>query len=136
MYLVKALMSTRKIPYQHSFDITFLCNRIRSFYPEDSVVEQLRVLDELTSRQHICSDQPLTDRIEPIKQTNTRMREVLSLIPTLAFEIFDGRTLSDEIAKLISITVSNVQDYTNNLKDLEFQEIVQQALNNIREYLG
>ena len=99
-------------------------------------MEQLHVLDKLTFRQHICSDQPLLDPIEPINQTNTRMQEVLSLLPTLATEIFDGRTTSDETIKLISITVSNVQEYANNLTECVFQEIVQQALNKISEYLS
>ena len=137
VYLVKAFMSTREIPYdEKSYDITFLCSRIRFFCSEDPVVEQLRVLDELTIRQHICSDQPLLDPIEPINQTSTRMREVFSLLPTLATEIFDERTTSDETIKLISITVSNVQGYANNLTNCVFQEIVQQALNKISEYLS
>lgn len=135
VYLVKALIRTRKIPYRDSLDISFLCSRIRSFCSEHPVVEQLHVLDKLTIRQHICSDQALLDPIEPINRTNTRMQEVLSLLPNLATEIFDERTTSDETIKLTSITVSNVQEYANNLTDSVFQEIVQQALNKISEDL-
>lgn len=134
-YLVKGFMSVRGINYKQIHNVKSLCEQIRQYYPNDPIIERLSELDGYTTKAHIGAYQVLLNPVEPINFTNMRMKRVLILLPTLATETFAGRQISDELSMLISITESNVQEYANKLTDLGFREIVQHALDKIREYL-
>ena len=134
-YLVKGLMSIRGINYKQIHNVKALCEQIEQVCPEDPIIEELIKLDGFTTKAHSGTYHVLFNAIEPIEQTNTRMQNVLLLLPKLMDETFDNRVPLEELKKLLSITMSNILAYVDHLTDSAIRKIVQQALDRIPYYL-